>query len=481
MNKMRINFFVMMLLVALSMFAADSLYVCRGGVYENILLQAGMEVNLQEWGDADSIVFTRPKPVVKVDFSQMVAEKAVRRLFIKANGEQKLSTVSAMKNYTQGSSTISDVLVVDVPEGATEVEQVLNITSDLTKGITITLQLFDNTFVSMSDDSKLALRNQNFVRRYTMDATTALRQQNWMATLPSRMKLNMVTMPGTHDAATSKCISQSKCQSLTIQEQLAAGVRVFDLRPRYTASKESDIQLDNLEIYHSITATGVKWKDAMDALIAFLDANPTETVIVKMHKEKATGTDYSATWRTSIRTYLQQHKAKLVQQLTTSTTLSDCRGKVLVLSQTPYGTENVYYDIVYGALIGAWEDDATFNTQINYTNQLKVCDLGITDKYNETNNTNKQAAIKSLLDAANTDKTTKWFMTWTNVAWKLFGKNPSEYAKAHNEYVSGLISSGAYNSRLGIIVSDFSGDEAYGGKTLIGNIVTHNYKYIYGY
>lgn len=481
MLQFRLFLLSLICLMAFPAMAADSIYVCRNGVYENRPLAVGTEIDLVADSDADSIVFVRPKPVVMVDFSYFAQSHTVRRIFLKANGEQKLATVSAMKTYTQGSSNISDVLAIDVPAGVTTVEQTLSITSDLSKGITITLQLDDNTFVSMADDNKLALRNRNFVRHYIMDETTAQRTQNWMATLPSRMKLNMVSMPGTHDAATSQCISQSKCQSLTIDEQLAAGVRAFDLRPRYTASKESDISLDNLEIYHGITATGVKWKDAMDNLIAFLDANPTETIIVKMHKEKASGTDYSAMWRTSIRTYLQQHKSKLVQQISTSTTLSDCRGKVLVLCENPYGTENVYYDIVYGGLIGGWEDNATFTTQINHTNQTKVCDLAVTDKYNETNNTNKQAAIKETLDAANADKTAKWFMTWTNVAWKFMGKNPEGYAKAHNEYVSGLLSSGNYTSRVGIVFSDFSGDETYGGKTLIGNIVTQNYKYIYGF
>ena len=462
----------------LSVSAADSLYICKNGVYDNRLLDVGLELTRNEL-ICDSIVFTRPTAQINVDFADFAKNHKVNAVFIKSTDEKKIGTNRILSAYTAASTTASDVIKVDIEEGTTKVEVPINILTNLTKGITITLLYDGHNYLTMTDNTAIKTRQNNYVHKYTFNEADA-RTGNWMATLPSKVKFNMLTLPGAHDAATSSISSSTaKTQSLTIGELLTAGIRALDLRPRYNASKESDIQLDNLEIYHGMIATGVKWKDAMDTIIQFLNDNPTETVFINLQKENASGfTDYSSTWRTSIRTYLLNHKANVLQKITTTTTLSDCRGKIVVISHNPYGTEGNYYGTVYGGLTASWDDDATFTTSINYTNSTQICPATISDNYNATNTSTKQDYIKANLDAANKDKSTTWYYTFMNVAWSWFGSSPDSYAKTHNAYVNQLLQDGTYTSRLGIVFYDFCGDSGY-TYDLLPSLIQQNYKYIY--
>jgi 1-phosphatidylinositol phosphodiesterase len=466
-----------MLMYTLTAQAADSIYVCRNGVYENRLLEEGLEVKKEDF-DCDSIVFSRPKPHVLVNFSDFARQHRVEAVFVKAQGGQKVASYNSMKSYTVSSSAISDVVRAEVPEGDTQVNVMLNAVTNLTTGVAITLMYDDGQFLTMYDETPIMMRQNDFVHRYVFQ-TEGAKVNNWMATLPSRMLFHMITMPGAHDAATSAVgMDMAQTQSLTVAELLTAGVRAFDFRPRYTSSKESDIQLENLEIYHGILGTGVKWKDAMDVLVQFLKDNPTETVFVNLQKEKAYGTDYSSTWRTSIRTWLQNNRDYVLQKITTSTSLSDCRGKIVVVSHNPYGPENSYYGTVYGGLTASWGDNETFTTTINYTNSSVICSATISDNYDVTKAADKQGYIKANLDAANADKTTRWFYTFMNVAGSLFGGSPSDYAEPHNAYVNDLLQSGTYTSRLGIIFYDYCGDSNY-TPNLLSTLIQHNYQYIY--
>lgn len=469
---------VFFLMQSLAMMAADSIYICKNGVYDNRLLEDGVEIKAADY-DCDSIVFSRPMAQFNIDIAEFSKLHHVDAVFIKSVGGQKLITNKAMTKYTASSSSVSDVVKVEVEEGTSLVKVPVSLSTNLTKGIIITLMYDGGQYLSMEDVTPVKSRQNRYVHEYTFKEEGA-RVNNWMATLPSKVKFNMLTLPGSHDSATyGVSNSMSQTQSLTIAEQLAAGVRAFDLRPRYNASSESDITLENLEIYHGMVSTGVKWKDAMDVIIQFLNDNPTETVFVNLQKENASGrTDYSSTWRTSIRTYLYNNRSNVLQQITTTTTLADCRGKVVVVSHNPYGAEGNYYGTVYGGLTASWGDDATFTTTINYTNSATICSATISDNYGATNTSDKQGYIKTNLDAANGDKSSMWYYTFMNVAWTLFGSVPSTYAKTHNAYVYDLLQGDTYNSRLGIVFYDYCGDTNH-TSGLLPALIAQNYKYLY--
>ena len=100
-----------------------------------------------------------------------------------------------------------------------------------------------------------------------------------MTAIDDDTKIAMLTIPGTHDAATSTCAGPGKCQTLTISGQLEHGVRAFDLRP----TMDNNSTLGN--IYHSILDTGVSMGDAMEYFDSFLKTHPGEGIIVIMRYE----------------------------------------------------------------------------------------------------------------------------------------------------------------------------------------------------
>lgn len=458
---------------------ADSVYICSGGKYQCRLLTPGLQLNLDTDTTADSITFSRPQTRIEVDFTDFAAHHNVQTVFIKATGGQKLTTYDSMKPYAVSASAVSDVVKLDVTPGTTTVSTPIDLLTNATKGVTITLLYDNNQYITQTDETPIRRIQNQYVCRYTF-STTGGQHGCWMATLPSRIKLNMISIPGTHDSATSAVSTgMAQTQGLTIGQQLRAGIRAFDLRPRYNASNESDIALDNLEIYHGIIATGVKWHDAMDTIMAFLKQNPTEAVYINLQKENVSGTDYSQMWRTSIRTYLQQHRTQVLQQLSTTTSLGDCRGKVLVVSHNPYGAGTDYYGTVYGALTASWDDNATFNTTLNYTNSTPICQAKITDNYNTTNTSDKQSLLLANINAAAADNSTRWYLTFANVAWRLFGNNPSHYADIHNAYLHALLTTANPPSgRLGIIFGDYMSTDGFTPQ-LTTDIILHNYRYIY--
>ena len=93
--------------------------------------------------------------------------------------------------------------------------------------------------------------------------TRAIDYLNWMQALDDNLFLSRLSIPGSHDAATSSCSSSgitgsAHTQTYTIAQQLEHGVRMFDLRPTWDGS--------NMTINHGIVSTGVKFNDALTTL-----------------------------------------------------------------------------------------------------------------------------------------------------------------------------------------------------------------------
>ena len=65
-----------------------------------------------------------------------------------------------------------------------------------------------------------------------VDKTPVAGSADWMSALDDGVKLNELVLPGTHDSATQyvQLGFFSKCQALSIGEQLEAGARYLDIR-----------------------------------------------------------------------------------------------------------------------------------------------------------------------------------------------------------------------------------------------------------
>ena len=155
---------------------------------------------------------------------------------------------------------------------------------------------------------------------------------SWMTAIDDDTKIALLTIPGTHDAATSTCSAAGKCQTLTISGQLEHGVRAFDLRP----TMDDNSTLGN--IYHSILDTGVSMEDAMKYFDSFLKAHPGEGIIVIMRYESERqifGSIAEDNYKTAMKNFLWDSRIyqSRMAAFNRSMTMKDLRGKILIISR----------------------------------------------------------------------------------------------------------------------------------------------------
>ncbi|KAK6842089.1 phosphatidylinositol phospholipase c [Apiospora arundinis] len=116
---------------------------------------------------------------------------------------------------------------------------------------------------------------------------------SWMKELRDEWPLPALSIPGTHNSPTCHVALPSvRCQAASIREQLDNGVRFFDVRVQVN----SDDKKSDLILVHSafpISLTGNKYfHDLLADVYSFLDANPSETLIMSIKREgTGKGTD----------------------------------------------------------------------------------------------------------------------------------------------------------------------------------------------
>lgn len=105
---------------------------------------------------------------------------------------------------------------------------------------------------------------------------------SWMSSIPSPTLLSQLTIPGTHDSCARSNIPYVRTQYLSISQQLALGIRFLDLRLR----RHDDNQL---YLYHGGVPLGLpgrlSFQSVMDEVWAFLQASPSETVLVSIDND----------------------------------------------------------------------------------------------------------------------------------------------------------------------------------------------------
>ncbi|KAK2073576.1 hypothetical protein P8C59_007851 [Phyllachora maydis] len=154
----------------------------------------------------------------------------------------------------------------------------------------------------------------------------------WMRELRGSYPLSALSIPGTHNSPTHHVALPSvRCQAVDVRAQLENGVRFLDVR----VSAGPDDDDDDLALVHGVfpvSLTGTKWfKDLLVDVYAFLDANPSEAVLMSVKREgtgKATDQQLS---RYLARRYLAGDDARRWFTTPRIPTLDEARGKVVLV------------------------------------------------------------------------------------------------------------------------------------------------------
>ncbi|KAF9873238.1 phosphatidylinositol-specific phospholipase C [Colletotrichum karsti] len=120
---------------------------------------------------------------------------------------------------------------------------------------------------------------------------------DWMKAIPDDANLTSLSIPGTHDTMTFDLRDQVfQCQNHNLSAQLHAGMRYLDIRGRLVN--------DSIQIYHASMYTGHSYTSVLLTLFDFLDAHPSETVVMRLKEEgRPLGTN-SMTFEDAFNNYL---------------------------------------------------------------------------------------------------------------------------------------------------------------------------------
>ncbi len=107
---------------------------------------------------------------------------------------------------------------------------------------------------------------------------------SWMGELADEHPLSALSLPGTHNSPTYRVALPSvRCQAVRIRDQLDNGVRFFDVRVSVSPNSR------HLPLVHAafpVALSGTKYfADMLKEIYAFLDTNPSETLIMSIKRE----------------------------------------------------------------------------------------------------------------------------------------------------------------------------------------------------
>lgn len=141
-----------------------------------------------------------------------------------------------------------------------------------------------------------AISGVKWDQRWDAQTQTLIKDQgdraaDWMADLPDNMFVAHVSIPAAHDFATGennwKTISagtgpiNSTCQSATMDELLAGGIRGIDLRPGYYEPVLGDAKLF---LCHGTAIMDISFEEGMNKLATYLEKYPTEFFVIHIFR-----------------------------------------------------------------------------------------------------------------------------------------------------------------------------------------------------
>ncbi len=215
----------------------------------------------------------------------------------------------------------------------------------------------------------------------------------WMAEQDDTTLLSALSVPGTHDSGArfEPAPGIARTQTLTIAEQLDAGVRYLDIRCRHFE--------DAFLIYHGSIDQNQSYDEVLATLTTFLAEHPTETIIASV-KEESLPQNNTRTFAQTFDSYLDQNP-NLWYLGDRIPELGEVRGKIVLLRRfdTPRTT--------LGLDASPWLDSTTFSVS-------GAAAMRIQDAYMVTSNDMKWAAITALLDEAKAEPPATLFLDYTS-------------------------------------------------------------------
>ena len=184
---------------------------------------------------------------------------------------------------------------------------------------------------------------------------------DWLSMVRDETKVCKLSIPGTHDTMTGMGFYQpllkyvfnqtAISQVSTLEEQMACGIRFFDIRPVVSidtlATDPAEKQI--LRLTHGISELDVTFEETIDQLQRYLKQHPSEFFIAKLQADN--GWENQNNWTVLLHKVLSKPKYQglFVDNWHPGITVGEMRGKILWLSRYDLRPLNAafHFPIVY--------------------------------------------------------------------------------------------------------------------------------------
>lgn len=165
---------------------------------------------------------------------------------------------------------------------------------------------------------------------------------DWMSKISSDMLISEINIPGSHDSCTQHVDFPylSRCQNMSVYEQLHIGIRFIDIRVEQVG--------DKLRLVHAISKCykdarhkqALDLNDILDDCFLFLENHPTETIIMSLKRDN--GGSSEDAFDTFFKNYLYSEDPWYLENRVP--TLGEARGKIVLFNRCAVRCGNSRYE-----------------------------------------------------------------------------------------------------------------------------------------
>lgn len=286
---------------------------------------------------------------------------------------------------------------------------------------------------------------------------------NWMSKLDDDELVSALSIPGTHDsAAYTLQLPFVATQRMSIEQQLSAGCRYFDLR--------CGIVKDVLEMVHGSQRLRLTLNDVLDTFYSWLGQHPSEGVIVQLKKDRE-DQDSSIDFSAAVLAVIDVN-VKWWRLANTTPTLRELRGKIQLFRR--FRGPGVSR---YGINVSRWQDNPIKHFTMYVGNRTFVT---VQDHYRYVEPEplpvvldKKETEVKELLTLARSSTVAgHWYVNYSstmefNWYYRCTSRDVAEggyYGFKHqpgmNDRLHEHFRSSSGRSKFGIVVMDFPDSSA---------------------
>jgi hypothetical protein len=249
--------------------------------------------------------------------------------------------------------------------------------------------------------------------------------QNWISQLPDNLKLSQMTIPGTHNSCSFQGTPLAITQSYSLELQLKAGLRYFDLRLRPINNK--------LKLQHGIIEQKMEFSDCLKIFRNFLKEKNKEFIIIHIQHEYEDSN--SKPIQELFPIYIQNYKDIIMEYKGENFTVKEMRGKL------------IYIDVFNRSVRNIPKSSIQNNWVVNI----------ITEVYKKKRDIKKHFNRSIYFYDDN-----KIYINFLSASSDYLLSTPAQIAKVTNKIPF------KYKGKLGIVLCDFPGEK------LIGHLINMN-------